>query len=52
MQLPFLKVYGSFASDREKAKARRKEDLIQEERFRRRMKEEVKIEERNIETKK
>ena len=52
MQLPLLKVYGSFASDREEAKARRKEDLIQEERFRRRMKEEVKIEERNIETKK
>ena len=41
----------SIASDREEAEARRKEDLIQEERFRRRM-EEVKIEEMKMEMKK
>ena len=41
----------SIESDREEAEARRKEDLIQEERFRRRM-EEVKIEEMNMEMKK
>ena len=41
----------SIASYREKAEARRKEDLIQEERFRRRM-EEVKIEEMKMEMKK
>ena len=39
-------------SDREEAEARRKEDLIQEERFRRRMEEEVKIEEMKMEMKK
>ena len=42
----------SIASDREEAEARRKEDLIQEERFRRRMEEEMKIEEMKIEMKK
>ena len=42
----------SIASDREEAEARRKEDLIQEERFRRRMEEEVKIEEMKMEMKK
>ena len=41
----------SIESDREEAEARRKEDLIQEERFRRRM-EEVKIEEMKMEMKK
>ena len=40
------------ASEREEAEARRKEDLIQEERFRRRMEEEVKIEEMKMEMKK
>ena len=40
------------ASEREKAEARRKEDLIQEERFRRRKEEEVKIEEVKMEMKK
>ena len=39
-------------SDREEAEVRRKEDLIQEERFRRRMEEEVKIEEMKMEMKK
>ena len=47
-----LKEEPSIASDREKAEARRKEDLIQEERFRRRMEEEVKIEEMKMEMKK
>ena len=42
----------SIASDREEAESRRKEDLIQEERFRRRMEEEVKIEEMKMEMKK
>ena len=42
----------SIASNREEAEARRKEDLIQEERFRRRMEEEVKIEEMKMEMKK
>ena len=42
----------SFASDREEAEARRKEDLIQQETFRRRMEEEVKIEEMKMEMKK
>ena len=46
-----LKEELSLASDREEAEARRKEDLIQEERFRRRM-EEVKIEEMKMEMKK
>ena len=41
----------SIESDREEAEARRKEDLIQEERFKRRM-EEVKIEEMKMEMKK
>ena len=40
------------ASETEKAEARRKEDLIQEERFRRRKEEEVKIEEVKMEMKK
>ena len=47
-----LKEELSFASDREEAEARRKEDLIQEERFRRRMEEEVKIEQMKMEMKK
>ena len=47
-----LKEELSIASDREEAEARRKEDLIQEERFRRRMEEEVKIEEMKMEMKK
>ena len=42
----------STASDREEAEARRKEDLIQGERFRGRMEEEVKIEEIKMEMKK
>ena len=42
----------STASDREETEARRKEDLIQEERFRGRMEEEVKIEEIKMEMKK
>ena len=42
----------SIASNREEAEARWKEDLIQEERFRRRMEEEVKIEEMKMEMKK
>ena len=42
----------SIASDREEVEARRKEDLIQEERFRRRMEEEMKIEEMKMEMKK
>ena len=47
-----LKEELSIASNREEAEARRKEDLIQEERFRRRMEEEVKIEEMKMEMKK
>ena len=47
-----LKEEPSIASDREEVEARRKEDLIQEERFRRRMEEEVKIEEMKMEMKK
>ena len=47
-----LKEELSIASDREEAEARRKEDLTQEERFRRRMEEEVKIEEMKMEMKK
>ena len=47
-----LKEELSIASDREEAESRRKEDLIQEERFRRRMEEEVKIEEMKMEMKK
>ena len=42
----------SIASDREEAESRRKEDLIQEERFRRRMEEEVRIQEMKMEMKK
>ena len=42
----------SLASDREEAEARRKKHLIQEERFRRRIEEEVKIEEMKMEMKK
>ena len=42
----------SIASDREEAEGRRKKDLKQEERFRRRMEEEVKIEEIKMEIKK
>ena len=42
----------SIASNREEAEARRKEDLIQEERLRKRMEKEVKIEEMKMETKK
>ena len=42
----------SIASDREEAEAGRKEDLIQEERFRRRMEEKVKIEEMKMEMEK
>ena len=41
----------SIASDREEAETRRKEDLIQEERFRRRIEEQVKIEEMKMEMK-
>ena len=47
-----LKEELSIASDREEAEAERKEDLIQEERFRKRMEEEVKIEEMKMEMKK
>ena len=47
-----LKEELSLGSDREEAEARQKEDLIQEERFRRRMEEEVKIEEMKMEMKK
>ena len=47
-----LKEELSIASDREEAEARRKEDLIQEERLGRRMEEEVKIEEMKMEMKK
>ena len=47
-----LKEELSIASDREEAEARRKKDLIQEERFRRRMEKEVKIEEMKMEMKK
>ena len=47
-----LKEELSIASDREEAEARREEDLIQEERFRRRMEEEVKTEEMKMELKK
>ena len=39
----------SIVSDREEAKTRRKEDLLLKERFRRRMEEEVKIEEMKME---
>ena len=46
-----LKEELSIASDREEAETRQKEDLIQEERFRRRM-QEVKIEEMKMEIKK
>ena len=42
----------SIATERQKAQARRKEDLIQEERFNRRMEEEMKIEEIKMEMKK
>ena len=42
----------SIVSDREEAKTRRKEDLLLKERFRRRMEEEVKIEEMKMEMKK
>ena len=42
----------SIASDRKEAEARRKEDLIEEGRFRRRMEEEVKIEEMKMGMKK
>ena len=42
----------SIESDREKAEARLKEDLIQAESFRRRMKEELKTEERKMDMKK
>ena len=42
----------TIGSEREEAGARRKEDLIQEERFRRRMEEELKIEEIEMEMKK
>ena len=47
-----LKEELSIASNREEAEARRKEDLIQEERFRTRMEKEVKIEDMKMETKK
>ena len=47
-----LKEELSIASDREETEARREEDLIQEERFRRRMEEEVKTEEMKMELKK
>ena len=47
-----LKEELSIASGREEAEARRKEDLIQEERFMRRIEEEVKIEEMKMEMKK
>ena len=46
-----LKEKLSIASDREEAETRRKEDLIQEERFRRRIEEQVKIEEMKMEMK-
>ena len=42
----------SIASDREEAEAKRKEDLVKEERFKRRMEEKVKIEEMKMEMKK
>ena len=47
-----LKEELSIASNRQEAEARRKEDLIQEERLRKRMEKEVKIEEMKMETKK
>ena len=47
-----LKVELSIASDREEAETRRKEDLIQEERFKERMEEEIKIEELKMEMEK
>ena len=47
-----LKEELSIARDREEAETRRKEDLIEEERFRRRMEEEVKMEEMKMEMKK
>ena len=47
-----LKEKLSIESDREEAEARLKEDLIQEESFRRRMKEELKTEEMKMEMKK
>ena len=43
-----LKEQRSIARNREEAEAGRKKDLIQKERFRRRMEEEVKIEEMNM----
>ena len=46
-----LKEELSIASDRKEAEARRKEDLIQEERFKGRMEEEMKIEELKMEMK-
>ena len=47
-----LKEKLSVESDREEAEARLKEDLIQEESFRRRIKEELKTEEMKMEMKK
>ena len=47
-----LKEELSIAGNREEAETRRKEDLIEEERFRRRMEEEVTIEEMKMEMKK
>ena len=47
-----LKEELSLASDREEAEARRKEDMIQKERLRRRMEEEVKIKEMKMEMQK
>ena len=47
-----LKEELSIASDREEAEARREEDLIQEQKFRRRIEEEVKIEEMKMGMKK
>ena len=47
-----LKEELTIASDRKEAEARRKEDLIQEERLRRRMEEGLKIEEMKMEMKK
>ena len=46
-----LKKERSITSEREEAEARHKEDLIQEERFNRRMEEEMKIEKTNMEIK-
>ena len=47
-----LKEELSIARDRQEAEAGRKKDLIQQERFRRRIEEEVKIEEMNMGMKK